>query len=173
MPPYFCLDIKKEEFRNPMTRIWTFSCTASRFIVHPFFLILPYGFLRISSSASRNSDILISQWSLSPYPCFDIEKLEFWNLMTRIWAFFCTASRLIVLAFVVILPYSFLCISSYVARNSDILISKWILSPYLWFDIKKLEFRNLMTMIWAFFCTASHFIVPAFFVILPYSFLRI
>ena len=118
-----------------MTRIWAFFCTASRLIVPALFVILPYGFLRIWSSTSRNSDVLISQWSLSPHLCFHIKKLEFRNQATRIWAVFCTTSRLIVPTFFVIVPYGFLRISSSASRNSDILILKWSLSPYLWFDL--------------------------------------
>ena len=45
------------EFRNLMTRIGAFSCTSSCLIVRVFFLILPYGFLLISSTASPNSDL--------------------------------------------------------------------------------------------------------------------
>ena len=156
-----------------ITTIWAFFYTSSHLIFPTFFVILPYGFLHISSSASQNFDILISQWSLSLYVWYNIKNLEFLNLMTRIWVFFCTSSHLIVTAFSLILPYGFLRISSSESRNSDLSSSQWSLSSYLWFDIKILEVRNFMTNICAFFCTASRLIVLAFFVILPYGFLRI
>ena len=156
-----------------MTRIREFFCTASRFIVPAFFLILPYGFSCISSTASPNSDIFLSQSSLPNYLWFDIKNLEFPNLMTRIWEFFCTASRLVVPAVFLTLPHGFPCISSSASPNSDIFLSQSSFPNYLWFDIKKFEFPNPMTGIWEFFCTALRFIVPAFFLIPSYGFPRI
>ena len=156
-----------------MTTIWEFICTTSRLVVPAFFLTLPHGFPCISSSASPNSDIFLSQSSLPNNRWFDIKKLELPNPITRIWEFFCTASRFIVPAFFLILPYGFSCISSSASPNSDIFLSQSSLPNYLWFDIKKLEFPNPMTRIWEFFCTVSHINVHAFFLILPYGFLCI